>query len=155
MSVAAELHDVVAIDTSLVLIDRPKCTDAADQLGQLVVQLVALAGAPVDPTHITPAALVLRGEDLIDLPHVTFGCNYELDVRSIELDRGYVRAVDSGWLTLRSGEVQVDPEVAPPYVNSDASTRAREVFALERQELIRAARHHLFREADDRTGRSA
>lgn len=154
MSATAVLKDLAA-ETSLTLVEQPQSSDPADQFAQLVVQLVALAVTPVDPTLITPVALVLRDEHLIDLPDVTFGCNYELDVRSFELDRGYVRAVDAGWLTLRSGEVRVNPQSASPGLDPDVSTRARELIALERRELIRVARHHLLRDADAQPGRTA
>lgn len=62
-------------------------------------ELIAWLSDPVEmerlhylPSSLTPAALVLSSEGLIDCPQVTFGCNYDLDVRSFELRRGYARA---------------------------------------------------------------
>lgn len=140
---------------SLTLVEELKSPDRADRFAELVVQLVALAGRPVDPTVIAAAALVLRGEHLAELPRVTFGCNYDLDIRSFELERGLVRAINAGWLTLRSGKVHLHQQLPTPDMDPDASAEARELFALERRELIRIARHHLLREADDQPGRAA
>ncbi len=153
MSATAELHEVTT-ETLLASVEQ-QSSDPADRFARLVVQLVALADASVDPALITPAALILRDEDLIDLPDVTFGCNYELDVRSFELDRGYVRAIDAGWLKLRSGEVRVNSHFASPDMSCGASARARDLFALRRREIVRIARHHLLRASDDQPGRPA
>jgi hypothetical protein len=140
---------------SLTLVDELKSPDQEDRFAELVVQLVALAGRPVDPSLIAAGALVLRAEHLAKLPRVTFGCNYDLDIRSFELERGLVRAINAGWLTLRSGKVQVHQPLPKPDLDSDTSAEARKLFALERRELIRIARHHLLREADDQPGRAA
>jgi hypothetical protein len=122
--------------------------DRADQLGRLVVGIVALVEGQVDPSTIVPAALVLAGEGLVDLPGVTFGCNYDLDVRSFELRRGYARAIDAGWLTLRSRKVSVNPNFAPAPATTAARARATELCSLRPRELMGIARHHLLHDAD-------
>lgn len=155
MSAIAAVNEIPAADDPLVLVEQRESSDPADRFGQLVVHLVALANGPVDPMRVTPAALLLRDEHLIDLPDVTFGCNYELDVRSFELDQGYVRAIDAGWLILRGGELRVNPHFALPDLDSNVLARAGDLFALERRDLIRVARHHLLRDADDRAGETA
>lgn len=148
MTAIAALHQSTAAETVLASIEQVAYVDRADQLAQRVVAVAALVDEPVDPSAIAPAALVLRAEGLVDLPGITFGCNYDLDVLSFELSRGYTRAIDAGWLTLRSRRVSVNPSFARG-ANSEACDRARELFALGRPELMRAARHHLLREAAD------
>jgi hypothetical protein len=117
-----------------------------DELAALVVDLVALANGPVDPALIAPAALMLREEGLMALPEVTFGCNYNLDVLSFELSRGFTRAVDGGALVLKSGRVSCSSYASPTPASADARKRSQELLALTRMELMVAARHHLLRE---------
>lgn len=136
------------VEPDRVPVDDPG-VGGVDQLARLVVEILALAEGPVDPSVLTPAALVLSREGLIDCPQVTFGCNYDLDVRSFELRRGYARAVDAGWLTLRSRKVSVNPNFQPRRANAAARARATELYSLGRSELMRSARHHLLREAAD------
>jgi hypothetical protein len=129
-------------------------TSVVDQYSELVTNLVSLSPTPVDPTMIAPAALILQEEGLVAMPKVTFGCNYELDVRSIELDRGYVRAMDSGWLRLHHGRVSVSERFSRAHAirrTPQADARALELFSLERDDLTQIARHHLLRDAVSRT----
>lgn len=121
--------------------------DSSDLPARAYSALVALAGAPVDPAFVAPAALILKAEGLVDLPAVSFGSNYDLDVRSIELDRGLVDALDSGWVRVRDGKVSATELVTPPAAAEPAQARAQELFALDAEKLTRAARHHLLRGA--------
>jgi hypothetical protein len=121
--------------------------DPVDRFARLVVDIVDLAGAPVDPALIEPVALLLNTEGHLDLPNVTFGSNYDLDVRSRELERGYVRAIDSGWLRLRSGQVEANPRFTSVTRSPDAAKLARYLFAAARDQLMSKARHHLLRAA--------
>ena len=155
MTASAAVREPAEAPAGLTLIERPEQPNDPDLFAQLVVGVVALVGSPVNPSLIAPAALVLRSEGLVDLPGVTFGCNYDLAVRSFELERGYVRAIDSGWLRLRLGEVRVHSRVVPSSVDGKAAARAAELFALPKEELQRAARHHLLRDADETGGRAA
>jgi len=123
--------------------------EPADQHAQLIVALVALVDGPVDPSALVPAALVLSCEGFVSLPGVTFGCNYDLDVRSFELRQGYARAIDGGRLTLHSRKISVNPNFRPHPADAEARARATELFSLERRELMRLARHHLLRDAAD------
>lgn len=111
------------------------------------VGLVALAGVPVDPARVPPAALILKAEGLVDLPAISFGSNYDLDVRSIELERGLVDALDSGWIRVRNGRVSATELATPPLTSEAARARAQKLFALGAEELTRYARHHLLRDA--------
>ena len=155
MTASAAVREPVEASAALALAHPQERSDDPDLFAQFVVDVVALAGSPVNPSLIAPAALMLRAEQLDDLPCITFGCNYDLDVRSFELERGYVRAIDSGWLTLRLSEVRVHPRVASSRVDGDATARAAELFALPKEELHRAARHHLLHDADKTGGRAA
>jgi len=131
---------------------------AEDDIATLTyAALVGLASDPVDPACIPPAALVLKCEGHIDLPGITFGSSYELDVRSIELDRGLASAVDAGLLTIRAGKVTLtahgagtlDRAAMPHVPRAAARTRGRadELFALDTDELERVARHYLLCDA--------
>jgi hypothetical protein len=154
MTTAAALLERARPLPSLALLDGVSSGDEADAFAGVVVHVVALAGTPVDPALIAPAALVLRDEHLVELSAVSFGCNYDLDVRSFELERGYVRAVDAGWLKLRRGEVSPRPGYKTE-LDAPAAGRARELFALGRKELTCLARHHLLRDAEDRPDQAA
>lgn len=148
MTASVELEQAHKPRPALELIVAPGST--ADQLAELVAGLVSLVDAPVDPKLINPAALVLQAEDLLDLTGVTFGCNYELDIRSIELDRGYVRAIDAGWLKLRRGTVTASARFSQTRLAGSAQqagARGRELFALDGDALSQIARHHLLRDA--------
>src|ERR1700719_885134 len=70
--------------------------DPRDTLAFLVVQLLRLAGGSVEAVALEPAALVLSREGLLDCTGVTYGCDYDLEIRSFDLRRGYVRALDAG-----------------------------------------------------------
>lgn len=118
----------------------------ADDLAALVVDVVELADAPVDPALIAPTALVLREERLMAFPEVTFGCNYNLDVLSFELSRGFTRAVDTGALVLESRRVRCGKYASSRLASEQAHERAQQLFALGRAELMVAARHHLLRD---------
>lgn len=151
MAAVTLLRDLRGSSASLTLVEDLE-NGEADGFAQLVAHLVALAGGPVEPALIASAALILRDEHLLELPRVTFGCNYDLDVRSFELEQGYVRALNAGWLKLRLRKVTAKSK--PRHVevcNSPASARAQELFALGREELVRLARHHLLRESEDRS----
>ena len=141
-----ELHSS-APDLALVndAASTPSCL-TADDLAALVVDVVALANAPVDPALIAPAALILREERLVALPQVTFGCNYNLDVLSFELSRGFTRAVDTGALVLEARCVRSGNYASPTPASEQARDRARQLFSLGRAELMVAARHHLLRD---------
>lgn len=116
---------------------------------QIVTALVALAAAPLSPELITPAALILKAEGFVDLPAITFGATYSLNIRSYELDSGYARALDSGRLKLRYGKVSVNEHFSPAPAPDEVRTRANELFSLTERELMRVGRHHLLREAKD------
>jgi hypothetical protein len=125
---------------------------AADHIGsrdlpaRTYAALVALTGGSVDPALVAPAALILKAEELVELPEISFGSNYDLDVRSNELDRGLVDALDAGWLRVRDARVSATELVPPPLSTEALRARAQELFALGAEELTRAARHHLLRE---------
>jgi hypothetical protein len=115
-----------------------------------VVKLVALSHEAVDPSAIVPAAFILSREGLLQVDEVTFGSNYDLDVRSFELERGYARAVDGGWLILRSQKVAANRGLLSESGDGTASTRAAELFSLPSEQLMRMARHYLLDERGDR-----
>lgn len=125
-------------------------TDRPEELAAVVVQLVRLAGGRVRSSAFEPAALLLVREGVLDGSGVTFGCDYDLNIRSRELRRGYVRAVDSGDLMTSIDEIWLSrdqTEMADQLeADSERAALAREVFALPRAELVRRARHLLLAE---------
>src|SRR4051812_21176961 len=86
MTTALALQDDVEVDEGRGLVAVPSRRKRATRFGEIVVQLVGMSEVPVDPAWISPVALVLREEGLIQLPEVTFGSNYDLDVRSLEIE---------------------------------------------------------------------
>jgi len=146
VTATAQLAERSVAEQGLTLVEQ---IDPINRLAQSVVGVVALAGTPVDSSAIAPAALILRDEGFVDLPGVTFGCNYDLGVLSFELSRGYTRAIDAGWLKLRARKVSANPNAKPRTMTGAASARAAELFALEGRELMRLARHHLLRDDAD------
>lgn len=152
---AAALRERSETESALALVEPAKPLDVVDQLAQLVVDVVALVGEPVDPALIAPAALVLRSEGLVDLPGVTFGCNYDLDVLSFELSRGFTRGIDAGSLLLRARRVSVNADMPRTAADGRKAARASELFGLDRRESMRVARHYLLRDAADRSSDTA
>src|SRR4051812_8812186 len=114
----------------LTLVVKNEYVDDRDLPARTYVALVALARDSVDPTRVIPAALILKAEGHVELPTITFGSNYELDVRSIELDRGLVDALDAGWLSLRGGKLTVTQHAAAPAAADDVRERAQRLFDL-------------------------
>jgi len=145
MTATAQLLELKSATSAIALVADDHVAPC-DVPARTYAGLVALAGAPVDPARVSPAALILKAEGLVNLPAISFGSNYDLDVRSIELDRGLVNALDCGWLHIRDGRVSATELVTPPLTREAARARAQELFALGAEELMRAARHHLLRE---------
>jgi len=127
-----------------VAIDRP------EELADLVVEFVRLAGGRVASSAFEPAALLLVRAGVLDGDGLTFGSDYDLNIRSRELRLGYVIAVDSGKLLTNSREMWLGrdcTETANPLeADSEAAVFAREVFGLPREELVRQARRLLLTE---------
>lgn len=119
-----------------------------DRFGRIVVEIVQLAADAANPDLIAPVGLILSRAGLIAAEGVTFGCDYGLNVRSIELARGYVHARSMSWLRLRGGRVHVT-EAAPPAsreLDEAAATLAAELFRLDRKTLQGQARPLLLAE---------
>lgn len=144
MTATAELFELKAPSATALV--AGKHVGSRDLPARTYAGLVALTGGPVDPALVAPAALILKAEGLVDLPAISFGSNYDLDVCSIELDRGLVDALDAGWLRVRDARVTATELVPPPLATEAVRARAQELFALSAEELTRAARHHLLRE---------
>ena len=117
--------------------------DEREELAQQVMRIVALAGGSIDPNLIDAAALVLARRGLIDCPGVTFGCNYDLTIRSNELRDGYARAVSGNRLLPQRGQIRLRDDLLAPSLAavSDIDEQAvQDVFALSREELERQGR---------------
>src|SRR5579862_8495862 len=80
MTASAAVREPVEATAGLTLVERPERLNDRDLFAQLVVDVVALVGSPLNPSLIAPTALILSSEGLVELPGVTFGCNYDLDV---------------------------------------------------------------------------
>jgi hypothetical protein len=121
---------------------------SADTYAGIVATVVELVGAPADPLLINPLALILVREGLIDADGVTFGCDYDLNIRSIELERGYASAVNRGWLTRKKRLVSLSVHQGIERVSAGASARQRigELVALGRADLEARARRLLLAE---------
>ena len=119
----------------------------AEQRGRTYISIVGLARGPVIPECVSTVALILKWERRNEIPAVTFGSNYELSVRSLELERGFADALDYGWIELSGGRVAVRPQFVPPDAPDDVRDRADELFSLSRADLTRMARPYLLREA--------
>lgn len=133
--------------------DRPQFTvvgeaDRTSDLARIVVKIVQMAGCPVDPDLLDPVALILQRACLIKADGVTFGCDYDLNVRSIELARGYIHAIDVSWLRREKQMVTVSPHARMPLaaIDARASEFARELFSLDRATLLARARPLLLAE---------
>jgi len=141
-AVVEQARDVEALE--------PTATDPAGELAARVLELVCLAGGRVASFAFEPAALLLVRGGILDGDGLTFGSDYDLNVRSRELRRGYVLAVDSGKLLTNSREMWLrrdDADSADPRdVDSEGCVFAREVFGLPREELARRARRLLLAE---------
>ena len=126
-----------------------EAVSSAEKQGGAFTSIVALARGPVIPDLVGTVALILKWEGRVEIPTVTFGSNYELSVRSLELERGFADALDYGWIELSGGKVSVRAYFAPPAASDGVRDRADELFALSKPELTRMARHYLLREAAD------
>jgi len=129
----------------------PEAVDQADGFASLVVRLVHLAGGRIETWAFETVALVLVREGALDAAGVSFGCDYDLNIRSRELRRGYVRAVDIGWLIANGREMWLGREPAgterpADETREEAAAIARSVLELPRAELERCARHLLLAE---------
>jgi hypothetical protein len=121
--------------------------EGPDALAALVVDLVHLAGGRVASAAFEPVALLLMRAGVVDGEGVTFGCDYDLNIRSRELRRGFVRAIDCGKLVANSDEMWLGVESSGrPDADREALLLARELFALPRPELERRARRQLLAE---------
>ena len=108
------------------------------------MRLVELAGGRCAQKALMPAAFILSRAGALDLDDgVSFGCNYDLDVLSFELQRGYVRAIDCGLLKGSFDEVWLGG-VGVPAAQERPSTatldHANFVFGLTQQALETLAR---------------
>jgi hypothetical protein len=133
------------------LIAAPKGADQADVYASLAVRLVHLVGGRIETWAFEPCALVLAREGAFDSDGVSFGCDYDLNIRSRELRRGYVRAVDTGRLVANGREICLGRRPTAAELPSDdayeeAVAIARSVVDLPRDELERRARHLLLAE---------
>jgi hypothetical protein len=112
---------------------------------------VHLVGGRIETWAFEPCALVLAREGALDADGVSFGCDYDLNIRSRELRRGYVRAVDTGRLVANGREILLGrrpaaAELPPDDADEDAVAVARSLVELPRDELERRARHLLLAE---------
>jgi hypothetical protein len=124
-----------------------EATARPEELAALVVELVRLAGGRLASSDFEPVALLLVRAGILDGDGLSFGSDYDLNIRSRELRRGYVLAVDSGKLLTNSREMWLSSDdVDLRQTDSEAVVFAREVFGLPREELMRQARQLLLAE---------
>jgi hypothetical protein len=133
------------------LIAAPKSADQADAYASLAVRLVYLVGGRIETWAFEPCALVLAREGALDSDGISFGCDYDLNIRSRELRRGYVRAVDTGLLMGNGREIWLgrEPTAAELPIDDageDAVAIAHSLVELPRDELERRARNLLLSE---------
>jgi hypothetical protein len=144
VSAVVEDRDVEARD---VRAPELEATARPEELAALVVELVRLAGGRLASADFEPVALLLVRAGVLDGDGLTFGSDYDLNIRSRELRRGYVLAVDSGKLLTNSREMWLGhDDVDLRQTDSEAVVFAREVFGLPREELVRQARRLLLAE---------
>lgn len=129
--------------------DSVRRLDHGDEaFATVVLQLVHLAGGRLDARVFEPAALLLTKAGVLDGATITFGCDYELNVLSRELRRGYVHALDAGRLCSNGSEMWLEPAFADdaPQVEESAATTTRAILELPQAELERRARRLLLAE---------
>ncbi len=128
------------IEATVVETESAPAGDAS--FAETVARLVARAGGSLPWSALEPAALILAREGLLTCPEITFGCGYDLAIRSHELRRGFVRAMSDGlvdadgdrvWLLARGRAVAGDALDKP----------AAAVFTLPPAELAQRARRLL------------
>jgi hypothetical protein len=124
------------------VVDTEVTADVDASFAHLVARLVALAGGELEWALLEPAALVLAREDGLTSPGLTFGCDYDLSIRSHELRRGFVRAMTDGLVDADGHRMWLLPRGVELTIGDDAETAAG-IFALEPHELARRARHLL------------
>lgn len=112
------------------------------RFAQIVCEIVRLVGQPANPDLLDPAALILSRAELISADDVTFGCDYNLNVKSIELAEGYVYACSMNWLYSERGHVTVSEvaPISPAEPSEKARQLAAELFSLDRPALHERAR---------------
>lgn len=144
-------REMTAVTTAAVreprsaLIEQPTLRDDLEpELGYaaIVARIIDLAGGSLDPMLINPLALMLREEELVEMHGVSFGSDYALSVRSIELERGYTVALCHGWLRPENRRATLTGSAATRLATADpaATQRVSELTRLNRDELTAAAR---------------
>lgn len=128
-----------------------EAADEAEAYASLAVRLVYLVGGRIETWAFEPCALVLTREGALDPEGISFGCDYDLNIRSRELRRGYVRAVDTGRLMGNGREIWLGREPAAAELPIDDAGEAAVAIAhslveLPRDELERRARNLLLSE---------
>jgi len=124
--------------------DRLRRAEAGERA---LIQMLRLADKPLPWRSLAPAAYLLIRAGVISGDDLTFGSDYDLRVRSYELDAGWTHARDANHLSITPltemvslGEVEYGPTELPDEAGSAIAER---LFALAPAELLREAQREL------------